>query len=168
VLGLSWSKDSRRFYTNTRLYLSPCGESEIPAASLTDRPDLDNTLEIQEWAIEGNVLVSRMKGAHGFTTKDCPFYLFLSESPCGDYIASGSEDCGVYVYNVRHRRLMRVLWSGHQDVVSMVSWSPASVLATASDDKKICLWGSAMHSRSDKADVQRRGEKRRRTVSRSG
>lgn len=180
VLGLAWSKDSRRFYTNTRLYLSCVGAScgdEVPASTLTDRPDLDNTLEIQEWAIEGNDLVSRMKGAHGFTTKDCPFYLFLAESPCGDYIASGSEDCGVYVYNVRHRRLMRVLWAGHEDVVSMVSWSPNSILATASDDKKICLWGSSLHAKRDlgaKRDVP--GDmgksdsetKRQRTVSRSG
>ena len=141
VLGLSWSHDSRRFYTNTRLYLSP---SELTGNS---RPDLDNTLEIQEWTLEGQEIVSRMKGAHGFTTKDCPFYLFLSESPCGDYIASGSEDCGVYIYHVRHKRLMRVLWEGHEDVVSMVAWQPRAdagcILATASDDHRICLWVGA-------------------------
>ncbi len=132
ILGLSWSNDSQRVYTNTRLYVND---------TLTDRPDLDNTLEIQEWTLDSQKLISRMKGAHGFTTKDCPFYLFLAESPCGDYIASGSEDCGVYIYHVRHKRLMRVLWNGHDDVVSMVSWDPnGGLLATASDDHKVCIW----------------------------
>lgn len=124
----------------------------IPTALLTDRPDLDNTLEIQAWNIERSEPSLRMKGAHGFTTKDCPFYLFLSESPCGEYIASGSEDCGVYVYHVRHGRLMRVLWNGHEDVVSMVAWNNSTrrrkcLLASASDDHKICLWSSNVPER---------------------
>lgn len=163
VLGLTWSHDSRRFYTNTRLYLNPLESlraprdeegnmrSILPLSALTDKPDLDNTLEIQEWSIDNKTVISRMKGAHGFTTKDCPFYLFLAESPCGDYIASGSEDCGVYIYHIRHKRLMRVLWNGHEDVVSMVSWRPSAdsrgcLLASASDDHRICLWGGSIRS----------------------
>lgn len=148
VLGLCWSHDSRVFYTNTRLY--------VKSSNLTDRPDLDNTLEIQAWNIESTVPNRRIKGAHGFTTKDCPFYLFLSESPCGEYVASGSEDAGVYLYHVRHGRLMRVLWEAHEDVVSMVSWrfvksNNSCMLASASDDKKVCIWSTTMaatHQRS--------------------
>jgi len=147
VLGLCWSRDSRNFYTNTRLY------RRTPVAGLTtslpDRPDLDNTLEVQVWSIESLTPSSRIRGAHGFTTKDCPFYLFLSESPCGEYVASGSEDCGVYLYHVRHGKLMRIL-SEHTDVVSMVTWGNVDrnscVLASASDDHKICLWGGAMQA----------------------
>ena len=75
------------------------------------------------------------------------FYLFLAESPCGEYVASGSEDCGVYIYHIRHGRLLRILWNGHSDVVSMVSWHPHSengcLLASASDDHKVCLWGTS-------------------------
>ena len=142
VLGLCWSKDSRSFYTNTRLYV----KSNCPSTSvLTERPDLDNTLEIQAWSIESNKPFRRIRGAHGFTTKDCPFYLFLAESPCGEYVASGSEDAGVYLYHVRHGRLMRVLWEGHEDVVSMVSWRNVEnkcMLASASDDKRVCIWSS--------------------------
>ena len=181
VLGLTWASDSRRFFTNTRIYLlAPSEEIElgrirdtIPSSLLSDRPDLDNTLEIQEWTLDFHdstshrrggsemeeeknfeekktshppCLLSRMKGAHGFTTKDCPFYLFIAESPCGEYLASGSEDCGVYIYHVRHKRLLRVLWQGHEDVVSIVSWNPTAwkgsscLLASASDDKRICFW----------------------------
>lgn len=164
VLGLTWSRDSRRFFTNTRGYLCPSASQlagirdTIPNSLLSDRPDLDNTLEIQEWIIENSQsssscsfspILSRIKGAHGFTTKDCPFYLFLAESPCGEYVASGSEDCGVYIYHIRHKRLMRVLWNGHEDVVSIVSWNPLAassgscLLASASDDKKICVWSTS-------------------------
>ena len=141
VLGLAWSKNSRTFYTNTRVYVHS-------TERLTERPDLDNTLEIQAWNIadECGSPFRRMKGAHGFTTKDCPFYLFLAESPCGEYIASGSEDCGVYLYHIRHGRLLRVLWNGHSDVVSMVSWKPninGCLLASASDDHSVCLWSGS-------------------------
>ena len=158
VLGLAWSRDCRTFYTNTRVYVGPSASQlnsiidSIPTGLMTDRPDLDNTLEIQAWNIERSEPSLRMKGAHGFTTKDCPFYLFLSESPCGEYIASGSEDCGVYLYHVRHGRLMRVLWNGHEDVVSMVAWNNSTrsrkcLLASASDDHKICLWSSNIPER---------------------
>jgi WD40 repeat protein len=172
VLGLAWSRDSRTFYTNTRIYVGP-PESKleeiidtIPTSFLTERPDLDNTLEIQGWKIDSSSPTCRMKGAHGFTTKDCPFYLFLAESPCGEYVASGSEDCGIYIYHVRHGRLMRVLWNGHEDVVSMVAWNPngfgdkSCLLASASDDHKICLWASNVTSGEESKEKARRKKQR--------
>jgi WD40 repeat protein len=112
---------------------------------MTDRPDLENTVHVQSWNLSDSQPSLTIRGAHGFTTKDCPFYLFLEESPDGDYIASGSEDCGVYLYHRRHGQLLRVLSNGHDDVVSMVSWRRGGgILASASDDHKICIWGTPL------------------------
>jgi len=60
----------------------------------------------------------------------------------GDLISSGSEDASAYVWSLKLKRLVKVL-RGHQEVVSAVSWSPIvpGLLATASDDYTVRLWG---------------------------
>jgi len=47
-----------------------------------------------------------------------------------------------YVWSLRHGTLVRAL-RGHSDVVSAVAWSPTvpGVLATASDDFTVKVWG---------------------------
>jgi len=155
VLGIEWSsKYPGRFFANTRPYVVPPSASPR-GAHREARPDLCTTLELQVWQMNEALPFRRIPGAHGFTTKDCPFYLFIAESPCGEYVASGSEDCGVYIYHVRHGALLRVLWNGHNDVVSAVAWSPQAaeegvcLLASASDDRRVGLWtsGASKHKR---------------------
>jgi len=60
----------------------------------------------------------------------------------GDLISSGSEDASAYVWSLKLQRLVKVL-RGHQEVVSAVGWSPGvpGLLATASDDYTVRLWG---------------------------
>jgi WD40 repeat protein len=60
----------------------------------------------------------------------------------GDLVCSGSEDAAAYVWSLSLRRLVKVL-RGHGDVVSAVGWSPRvpGLLATASDDHTVRLWG---------------------------
>ena len=151
VLGIDWSsRYPGRIFANSRPYIVP----NVKDTS-NGRPDLSTTLELQVWELGSSLPVKRIPGAHGFTTKDCPFYLFIAESPCGEYVASGSEDCGVYIYHVRHGALLRVLWNGHSDVVSAVAWSSKSteegecLLASASDDRKVGIWtsGASYHKR---------------------
>ncbi|PKI76851.1 hypothetical protein CRG98_002837 [Punica granatum] len=57
------------------------------------------------------------------------------------FIASGSEDSRVYIWNRQNTRLIEVL-SGHKMTVNCVSWNPRrhKMLASASDDHSIRIW----------------------------
>lgn len=59
------------------------------------------------------------------------------------FIASGSEDSQVYIWNRRSSKPIEVLF-GHKKTVNCVSWNPRKhkMLASASDDHTIRIWGS--------------------------
>lgn len=58
------------------------------------------------------------------------------------FIASGSENSQVYIWNRRNEKPIEVL-TGHSMTVNCVSWNPAwpQMLASASDDQTIRIWG---------------------------
>ncbi|XP_061368607.1 WD repeat-containing protein WDS homolog [Gastrolobium bilobum] len=60
----------------------------------------------------------------------------------GTFIASGSENSQVYIWNPRNCRPIEIL-SGHSLTVNCVSWNPKRphMLASASDDYTIRIWG---------------------------
>jgi len=60
------------------------------------------------------------------------------------FVASGSEDNKVYIYHVRRDEAIAVL-GGHTRTVNCVSWNPVhhQVLASASDDNTVRVWGPA-------------------------
>lgn len=59
-----------------------------------------------------------------------------------NFIASGSEDSKVYLYHIRKEDPIAVL-SGHTRTVNCVTWNPVypNVLASASDDGTVRIWG---------------------------
>ena len=71
---------------------------------------------------------------------------FLNNSTFGgvdeNYVASGSEDNKIYLWNVRKEVAINVL-EGHTRNVNCVSWNPAihGMIASASDDGSIRVWG---------------------------
>ncbi|XP_027349096.1 WD repeat-containing protein WDS homolog [Abrus precatorius] len=67
------------------------------------------------------------------------------------FIASGSENSQVYIWNWRHSNPIEIL-CGHSAIVNCVSWNPKipHMLASASDDHTIRIWGPS--SASDKQE----------------
>ncbi|KAF3943034.1 hypothetical protein CMV_030368 [Castanea mollissima] len=61
------------------------------------------------------------------------------------FIASGSENSQVYIWNRQDTRPIEVL-SGHDMTVNSVSWNPRrpQMLASASDDQTIRIWGPSL------------------------
>ncbi|XP_057781766.1 WD repeat-containing protein WDS homolog [Salvia miltiorrhiza] len=67
------------------------------------------------------------------------------------FIASGSEDSKVYIWNRRSSSPIEIL-SGHLKTVNCVSWNPRrpQMLASASDDNTIRIWGPCRSNRAER------------------
>ncbi|XWS32984.1 hypothetical protein CRYUN_Cryun22dG0038200 [Craigia yunnanensis] len=95
--------------------------------------------EIHLWNIEGDPkLVSKYRGHKRtrFIIRSC--FGGLEQA----FIASGSEDSLVYIWHKGTGELIGAL-PGHSGAVNCVSWNPANphMLASASDDRTIRIWG---------------------------
>ncbi|XP_055376774.1 WD repeat-containing protein 26 homolog [Condylostylus longicornis] len=90
------------------------------------------------WDLEDKCLIRRFQGVSqgNFTIYSC--FGGVHES----FIASGSEDYKVYIWNVKNEEPLAKL-PGHTKTVNCVSWNPVypSLLASASDDGTVRIWG---------------------------
>ncbi|KAF8014839.1 hypothetical protein BT93_H0586 [Corymbia citriodora subsp. variegata] len=111
--------------------LSISGDSEFFIVNL-------NSQEIHMWDVAG-----KFEKALRYIGHDQHKYVIRS---CfgglnSRFIASGSEDEKVYIWNQRSPQPIEIL-SGHNMTVNCVSWNPRrpQMLASASDDQTIRIW----------------------------
>jgi len=69
--------------------------------------------------------------------------LCLALHPGGDFLASGSRDNNIAIWDLKTGKLLKTL-EGHRDNVNYLSFSPnGRFLASASDDKNVIIWDLA-------------------------
>ncbi|GMH02541.1 hypothetical protein Nepgr_004380 [Nepenthes gracilis] len=104
-----------------------------------------NSQEIHMWDVDGK-WQKPMKYTghkqHKYVIRSC--FGGLSST----FIASGSENSEVYIWNRRCSEPIKIL-SGHSMTVNCVSWNPRKpqMLASASDDHTVRIWGPGRSQR---------------------
>lgn len=99
--------------------------------------------ELHLWSIEGTIaLLQTFSGPSNghYILRGC----FGGAGE--DFVVSGSEDGHIFIWHRRSGKLLDVL-AGHRGSVNAVAWSSsnACLMASASDDGTVRLWGPADH-----------------------
>ncbi|CAI8602773.1 unnamed protein product [Vicia faba] len=101
-----------------------------------------NSQEIHMWDVAGTWKKPMKYTGH----KQCKYVIRSCFGGLNStFIASGSENSEVYIWNTRSSKPIEVL-SGHTLTVNCVSWNPKrpQMLASASDDHTIRIWGPSL------------------------
>ena len=111
-------------------------------------PDIQTVVEAVLIPVADGAMEPRtfLRGPHAFTMKDAPFQLGAIAEPGPrkppDYVASGGEDGHIYIWHVRHERLLRAL-PAHKATVNSVAWHPTRpCVAACSDDSYLTVWSA--------------------------
>lgn len=80
------------------------------------------------------------------------FYIKVAFSPEGDFIASGSSDNNVYIWDTQSTGAPAAVLEGHEGEVSSVDWcrSEFGTLASCSDDATVRMWKVQTELRSER------------------
>jgi len=142
LVTLSYEKKIRIFHVETGEEISSIQETDYITSlclSSDSKYALINLRSIQEihlWDIEEKRIVQKYSGQKQgrFVIRSC--FGGLNQT----FIASGSEDFNVYIWNRKKGCLISSL-SGHTASVNSVAWHPTrNLLVSASDDNTIRCW----------------------------
>lgn len=102
------------------------------------------------WDLQNKCLVRRFNGTTQGTYTIYSCFGGVSES----FIASGSEDNKVIIWHIKREEPLATL-TGHTRTVNCVSWNPVypALLASASDDGTVRIWGPKRIPNLDNDDV---------------
>ncbi|KAI9355113.1 WD40-repeat-containing domain protein [Zopfochytrium polystomum] len=156
--GLIKLWDFRKFTANSKAQeleksalkaTRPHGLSSLAIDSGRDflyAPSTDNT--IHEYSVHFLGEPTRTFKAPGFSVEN--FFIRASISPDGNFLASGSFDGGVYVWQISSSGASTEIWSqqpqivlkGHDKEVGSISWCKQDFnqLATCSEDESVRIW----------------------------
>lgn len=135
ILSVRWTQDGSLLLLNTR--------PRIQGSDVRQQaPPLSTMIELLVVDPETLDTVGLFGGHFAFTTAEAPFILHTDAWADNDIIASGGEDWCVHIWHRRHNRQLQRL-EGHKQAVNAVSWSQRHrMLASASDDYTVILWGN--------------------------
>ncbi|XP_041353510.1 WD repeat-containing protein 26-like [Gigantopelta aegis] len=96
------------------------------------------TRGVHLWDIKDRVLIRKFQGVTQGNYRIYSCFGGLNQ----DFVASGSEDYKVYIWHIKRESPIAVL-EGHTRTVNCIHWNPKvpSMLASASDDGTVRIWG---------------------------
>ncbi|KAF4682396.1 hypothetical protein FOZ60_010606 [Perkinsus olseni] len=141
IVGLEWISASR-IAVHVRDHARDSTLRKLRVKILSHRQDVG-------WYVEAD-----LPGGNAYSRRASPYYLFLSSSICGQFLAAGCEAGNVFLYSTDPAgppALIRKLPRAHSEVVSGLAWASTSVLAdrktillaSACDDASVCFWGNS-------------------------
>ncbi|XP_059389896.1 autophagy-related protein 16-1 isoform X4 [Carassius carassius] len=97
------------------------------------RDDLVKIIDLRSNAVRQTFNAQGFKCGSDFTR--------VTFSPDGSYVAAGSADGVLYIWNVLTGKLDKTLDNGHSSAINSVSWSPSGVyVASVGKGNKAVLW----------------------------
>ncbi|KAF4731747.1 hypothetical protein FOZ63_030258, partial [Perkinsus olseni] len=137
IVGLEWVSASR-IAVHVRDHARDSTLRKLRVKILSHRQDVG-------WCVEAD-----LPGGNAYSRRASPYYLFLSSSICGHFLAAGCEAGNVFLYSTDPAdpaALIRTLPRAHSEVVSDLAWASTSVLA----DRRTILLASACDDASVKS-----------------
>ena len=140
VLGLQYSNNGKYLAVALRKYVNPDLCFNRPLRFEPDVYfDIEESVELRIFETTTYTLVKTLTGGIGKTTGEATFLVSPGFSSCDNYIACGSEDGVVRVWDVESGILVSKIES-HTAPVNFCAWHPTEpIIVSGGDDYKLVI-----------------------------